>query len=131
MTAPGFWARHVRQRLVQTVYPLKENTGLALTTAQYYTPSGRLIQRDYSNISFLDYYYGKRTEAKNLQDVKRPTAAERFTAAAEFRPTRSTSRLSYNTFQIELYPSTQFFNLRQVVRPITIRSCQGLGPTRR
>src|SRR5437588_12108842 len=32
--------------LVQTVYPLSENTGLALTTAKYYTPSGRLIQRD-------------------------------------------------------------------------------------
>src|SRR5215813_348166 len=32
--------------LVQTVYPLAENTGLALTTARYYTPSGRLIQRD-------------------------------------------------------------------------------------
>jgi carboxyl-terminal processing protease len=27
--------------LVQTVYPLAENTGLALTTAKYYTPSGR------------------------------------------------------------------------------------------
>ena len=34
--------------LVQTVFPLMENTGLALTTAKYYTPSGRLIQRDYS-----------------------------------------------------------------------------------
>jgi carboxyl-terminal processing protease len=36
--------------LVQTVYPLTENTGLALTTAHFYTPSGRLIQRDYSNM---------------------------------------------------------------------------------
>ena len=34
--------------LVQTVYPLSDNTGLALTTQHYYTPSGRLIQRDYS-----------------------------------------------------------------------------------
>ncbi len=39
--------------LVQTVYPLSENTGLALTTAHYYTPSGRLIQRDYANVSAL------------------------------------------------------------------------------
>jgi carboxyl-terminal processing protease len=31
--------------LVQSVYPLPENTGLALTTAFYYTPSGRSIQR--------------------------------------------------------------------------------------
>ncbi|MGO9009379.1 MAG: S41 family peptidase [Bryobacteraceae bacterium] len=31
--------------LVQTVYPLSEGTGLALTTALYYTPSGRSIQK--------------------------------------------------------------------------------------
>ncbi len=37
--------------LVQTVYTLSYGAGLALTTAKYYTPSGRLIQRDYS-----DYY---------------------------------------------------------------------------
>src|SRR5215475_4759867 len=48
--------------LVQTVYPLSENTGLALTTAHYYTPSGRLIQRDYSNISLYDYYYNREEE---------------------------------------------------------------------
>jgi carboxyl-terminal processing protease len=56
--------------LVQTVYPLVENTGLALTTAKYYTPSGRLIQRDYSSVSFFDYYYRKNTEARNSADVK-------------------------------------------------------------
>jgi carboxyl-terminal processing protease len=43
--------------LVQTVYPLSEHAGLALTTARYYTPSGRLIQRDYKDISLYDYYY--------------------------------------------------------------------------
>ena len=41
--------------LVQTVYNLSYGTGIALTTAKYYTPSGRLIQRDYS--SYYDYYY--------------------------------------------------------------------------
>jgi carboxyl-terminal processing protease len=40
--------------LVQTVYNLSYGAGLALTTAKYYTPSGRLIQRDYE--SFYDYY---------------------------------------------------------------------------
>ncbi len=48
--------------LVQTVYPLSENTGLALTTAKYYTPSGRLIQRDYSNVSLYDYYFDRDTD---------------------------------------------------------------------
>jgi carboxyl-terminal processing protease len=56
--------------LVQTVYPLVENTGLALTTAKYYTPSGRLIQRDYANTSFFDYYYRNNTAARNPSDVK-------------------------------------------------------------
>src|SRR5260370_4707714 len=60
--------------LVQTVYPLEANTALALTTAHYYTPSARLIQRDYSNISFLDYYYGKHTDTKNPMDVKSTTS---------------------------------------------------------
>ncbi len=41
--------------LVQTIFPLSGGAGLTLTTARYYTPSGRLIQRDYSNGSFYDY----------------------------------------------------------------------------
>jgi carboxyl-terminal processing protease len=43
--------------LVQTQFPLSEDTALLLTTARYYTPSGRLIQRDYKNISLYDYHY--------------------------------------------------------------------------
>src|SRR5208282_1417834 len=46
--------------LVQTVTPLAENTGLALTTARYYTPSGRLIQRDYKSISLYSYHYERK-----------------------------------------------------------------------
>ncbi len=42
--------------LVQTVYPLSDNTGLTLTTYHYYTPSGRLIQRNYEGVSLYDYY---------------------------------------------------------------------------
>ncbi len=41
--------------LVQTIFPLESKRGLALTTGRYYTPSDRLIQRDYSE-SFWDYY---------------------------------------------------------------------------
>ena len=51
--------------LVQTVYPLSENTGLALTTAKYYTPSGRLIQRDYNGVSLYDYYYNREDDSAN------------------------------------------------------------------
>jgi len=42
--------------LVQRVFQLPFNTGLTLTTARYYTPYGRSLQRDYSNGSLYDYY---------------------------------------------------------------------------
>jgi carboxyl-terminal processing protease len=56
--------------LVQTVYPLSEKSGLALTTARYYTPSGRLIQRSYSDVSLYDYYYHNRTNSNNHNEVR-------------------------------------------------------------
>jgi carboxyl-terminal processing protease len=43
--------------LVQRVIPLQSGGALAVTTAKYYTPSGRLIQRDYSD---LEEYYLER-----------------------------------------------------------------------
>jgi carboxyl-terminal processing protease len=51
--------------LVQNQFPLSEDTALLLTTARYYTPSGRLIQRDYKNVTLYDYHY-------NPQPPKRP-----------------------------------------------------------
>ena len=52
--------------LVQTVFNISQNTGLALTTFHYYTPSGRLIQRPYDNMSLYDYYYVR--DASNPKD---------------------------------------------------------------
>ena len=42
--------------LVQRVFRLPFGTGLTLTTARYYTPYGRSLQRDYSSGSIYDYY---------------------------------------------------------------------------
>ena len=42
--------------LVQSVFPLSDGSGLWLVTGHFYTPSGRLIQREYANRSFYDYY---------------------------------------------------------------------------
>lgn len=42
--------------LVQNPFPLNDGSGLILTTGKYYTPSGRLIQREYSGRSFYEYY---------------------------------------------------------------------------
>ena len=40
--------------LVQNVFPLKDGSGIALTTALYYTPSGRSIQKQFSDQRHLD-----------------------------------------------------------------------------
>jgi carboxyl-terminal processing protease len=42
--------------LVQLPIQLEYDSALLLTIAKYTTPSGRLIQRDYSNGGFYDYY---------------------------------------------------------------------------
>ena len=48
--------------LVQRIFQLPFNTGLTLTTARYYTPYGRSLQRDYSNGSLYDYYFRHDTD---------------------------------------------------------------------
>ena len=96
--------------LVQTVYPLADNTGLALTTAHYYTPSGRLIQRDYSNISFLDYYYGKRTETKSTTDVKSTDSGRTVYGGGGITPDEKYTPPKYNKFQTDLLRKFAFFN---------------------
>ena len=42
--------------LVQRQYPFKDGSALFMTTARYYTPSGRLIQRSYDDKSLEEYY---------------------------------------------------------------------------
>jgi len=46
--------------LVQTIIPMSGGTALTLTTQRYYTPSGRLIQRDYSSGSSYEYFVKQR-----------------------------------------------------------------------
>ncbi len=96
--------------LVQTVYPLSENTGLALTTAHYYTPSGRLIQRDYSNKSFFDYYYHKDENAKNMQDVKMTDSGRTVYGGGGITPDEKYASPKVDHLQTELYVKSAFFN---------------------
>ena len=56
--------------LVQSVYRISEGAGLALTTARYYTPSGRLIQRPWDG-TFDEYL----TYSLKDQNVERDHAA--------------------------------------------------------
>jgi carboxyl-terminal processing protease len=57
--------------LVQSIISLPYGTGLTLTTAKYFTPTGRSIQRDYSHGNLYDYYQHKIGLEKNRKDKKR------------------------------------------------------------
>lgn len=95
--------------LVQTVYPLSENTGLALTTYHYYTPSGRLIQRDYSHISFLDYYYHRNADQKNPLDVKMTDSGRTVYGGGGITPDEKYTSPKLNKFQTEILRKDMFF----------------------
>ena len=58
--------------LVQRLFRLPHGAGLTLTTAKYYTPYGRLIQRDYSTNSLYDYYV--RHDADDEPQPARPAS---------------------------------------------------------
>ncbi|MFN0110853.1 MAG: S41 family peptidase [Blastocatellia bacterium] len=57
--------------LVQRIFPLINGGGLIMTIAHYYTPSGRLIQRDYSNGSIFEYYTRRNAGGDAAAEPKR------------------------------------------------------------
>jgi carboxyl-terminal processing protease len=66
--------------LVQSIIPLEYGAGLTLTSAKYFTPSGRLIQRDYSNGGFYDYYTHGAGVARNPKtEPAKPAGPEKKT----------------------------------------------------
>jgi carboxyl-terminal processing protease len=66
--------------LVQSIIPLDYGAGLTLTSAKYYTPSGRLIQRDYADNGFYDYYtHGGSNRLDQKDEDSRPVGPEKKT----------------------------------------------------
>src|SRR5438105_8149678 len=100
--------------LVQTVYPLSDNTGLALTTAKYYTPSGRLIQRDYNGVSIYDYYYNRDTEengnGNGNREVKLTDSGRTVYGGGGITPDFKITTPKSNHFQDSLLQHYAFFN---------------------
>lgn len=68
--------------LVQRVFNLPYGAGLTLTTAHYYTPYGRLIQRSYAGGSLYDYYTHHDPSADTTPATQNPTSAVSPNAAA-------------------------------------------------
>jgi carboxyl-terminal processing protease len=98
--------------LVQTVYNLSENTGLALTTYHYYTPSGRLIQRNYAGVSLYDYYYSRGgalpSDATN-REVKLTDAGRTVYGGGGITPDEKIESPKSNHFEEELLQKDVFF----------------------
>ena len=95
---------------MQTVYPLSDNTGLALTTAKYYTPSGRLIPRDYSTLSLFNYYYNKESGGANRTDVRTTDSGRPVYGGGGISPDVEIPERKLNPFQELLARRYAFFN---------------------
>ena len=81
--------------LVQSVYRVSGGAGLALTTARYYTPSGRLIQRPWDGTfdEYLTYTLKDQSERAKTADqlkITRPADARCFPAAVSSPTSDST-----------------------------------------
>ncbi|MGB0062823.1 MAG: S41 family peptidase [Terracidiphilus sp.] len=102
--------------LVQTVYNLSENTGLALTTYHYYTPSGRLIQRNYSGVSLYDYYNHAGAMAPNSSnpEVKLTDSGRTVYGGGGITPDEKIESPKTNRFQDELTFKNVFFEFAPV-----------------
>jgi carboxyl-terminal processing protease len=100
--------------LVQTVFQISDNTGLALTTYHYFTPSGRLIQRPYDNMSLYDYYYvrdaSKDTNDKSNREVKLTDSGRTVYGGGGITPDKKIDTPKSNRFQDTLLSHYAFFN---------------------
>ena len=98
--------------LVQTVEPLSENTGLALTIARYYTPSGRLIQRDYKSISLYEYY--ERKVPEHPTEIRLTDSGRQVTGGGGIAPDITVHEPEFNPFQKALLRADVFFAVASV-----------------
>ena len=104
--------------LVQTVQPLAENTGLALTTARYYTPSGRLIQRDYKSISLYEYHY-ERKVPDHPSEIRQTDSGRQVTGGGGITPDIVVAAPKLNKFQESMFRYDVFFPAEQGVAGFT------------
>ncbi len=96
--------------LVQSVYRLGDDTGMALTTARYYTPSGRQIQRDYSGAA-LEYFYqgGGTVTGGKPREVRETDSGRRVLGGGGISPDIEEPAKEPNRFQALLTSKQAFF----------------------
>ncbi len=114
--------------LVQTVFSLSENTGLALTTGKYYTPSGRLIQRDYKSVSLYEYQFNRGKAAQKPTEVKLTDGGRQVFGGGGITPDVNISLPKFNAFQEVLLRKDVLFPFEQGVGGF-VRHYLGTKPT--
>ncbi|HLK69459.1 MAG TPA: S41 family peptidase [Bryobacteraceae bacterium] len=93
--------------LVQSVFPLTDGTGLALTTALYYTPSGRSIQKPLDSSKFE---LGDTTAHPNVQTEFHTDKGRLVTGGGGIRPDIEVSPPAMNRLRAVLDASGSFTN---------------------
>jgi carboxyl-terminal processing protease len=90
--------------LVQSVFDLPDSTGLVLTTARYYTPSGRMIQRPYDNLSQREYYFDpcSPTYDPGTQDPRLTDGGRAVYSGAGIAPDVKLAEAILNPFQMRM-----------------------------
>ncbi|MGH9789893.1 MAG: S41 family peptidase [Candidatus Acidiferrales bacterium] len=114
--------------LVQTVYNMRENTGLALTTARYYTPSGRLIQREYKDVSLYEYHTKRGKNSDAPAQVKLTDSGRQVYGGGGINPDMAVSPPKLTKFQQTLLRRDVFVPYEQGVGGFT-RSYLGSRPS--
>ncbi len=71
--------------LVQRQFNLSDNSALRLTISEYYTPSGRLIQRDYKNSESREDYYSEISEREEKEGENLHHSAEKDSVKPVFK----------------------------------------------
>ena len=92
--------------LVQTVFTVRD-TGLALTTARYYTPSGRSIQRDYD--SFIDYVTHRNGASEEPANTFETDAGRTVLGGGGIAPDVEVIGRAFSEELVLLYGDTAFF----------------------
>jgi carboxyl-terminal processing protease len=92
--------------LVQTVFTVRD-TGLALTTARYYTPSGRSIQRDYD--SFIDYITHRNGSSEEPANTFETDAGRTVLGGGGIAPDVEVVGRPFSEELVLLYGDTAFF----------------------
>jgi carboxyl-terminal processing protease len=107
--------------LVQTIYPLYGGAGLTLTTARYYTPSGRLIQRDYSNGSSYEYHFRRSANGSNTapapphDDMRRTDTGRAVYGGGGIEPDIKIDAPTFSAAQGDIWTSGLFMFVRELM----------------